>query len=307
MTSQTRRNSAIDPLRILLALTVIALHSGFPEAAPPLVKQVLFNGLYRLAVPVFALISGYFFLSAMRGGRSGPYLRRILALYLLWMTIYLPIYGPDLTGAGHALQTLVFGYFHLWFLPGLLVSAVMVMVLRRPMRIAVAAALLAGTGLALQLLVLTGQAEIQLDHYRNGVFTIFPFFALGVLLAHGWGAGLRRWAMQLAGLALLAVMGESLVWQVIAGGGWGVDMMLSLLAAAPLLFLAAQQVQGAWDGKRAASTAAFVYFVHVMIMICASRFGLEGDTKALTVMAVCLALATWLGMAERRRVLAFFT
>ncbi len=93
----------------------------------------------------------------MRGGRSGPYLRRILALYLLWMTIYLPIYGPDLTGAGHALQTLVFGYFHLWFLPGLLVSAVMVMVLRRPMRIAVAAALLAGTGLALQLLVLTGR------------------------------------------------------------------------------------------------------------------------------------------------------
>ena len=79
----------------------------------------------------------------------------------------------------------------------------------------------------------------------------------------------------LAGLALLAVMGESLVWRVIAGGGWGVDMMLSLLAAAPLLFLAAQQVQGAWDGKRAASTAAFVYFVHVMIMICASRFGLE--------------------------------
>ena len=83
MTSQTRRNSAIDPLRILLALTVIALHSGFPEAAPPLLKQVLFNGLYRLAVPVFALISWYFFLSAMRGGRSGPYLRRILALYLL--------------------------------------------------------------------------------------------------------------------------------------------------------------------------------------------------------------------------------
>ena len=44
-----------------------------------------------------------------------------------------------------------------------------------------------------------------------------------------------------------------------------------------------------------------------MIMICASRFGLEGDTKTLTVMAICLALATWLGMAERRRVLAFFT
>ncbi|WP_405402845.1 acyltransferase family protein [Paracoccus sp. Ld10] len=307
MTSPTRRNSAIDPLRIVLALTVIALHTGFPDAAPPLVKQVLFNGLYRLAVPVFALISGYFFLSAMQGGRSGPYLRRILALYLLWMAIYLPIYGPDLTGPGHALQTLVFGYFHLWFLPGLLVSATLVMALRRPARIAGAAALLAGTGLVLQTLVLTGQAEIQLDHYRNGVFTIFPFFALGVLLAHGWGAGLQGRALPLAGLALLAVMGESLIWRMIAGGGWGVDMMLSLLLAAPMLFLAARRVQGPWDGKRAASTAAFVYFVHVLIMICASRFGLEGDVKALSVMALCLGMAAWLCMGERRRVLAFFT
>lgn len=307
MTHPTRRTSGIDPLRLCLALSVIALHAGFPEAAPALVRQALFNGLYRLAVPVFALISGYYFLAAMQGGRAGAYLRRIAALYLLWMAVYLPIYGPDFTGPGHVLQTLVFGYFHLWFLPGLLVSAVLVLGLRAPGRIAAAAGLMAMVGLGLQYLVLSGGIQLQLDHYRNGLFTIFPFFATGLLLAHGWGAGLTRMALPLAGLALLAVIGESLIWYRIAGGGFGVDMMVSLLLAAPLLFLAAQRVQGGWDGKQLAGMAAFVYFIHILMMITASRFGLEGDVKALVVMGLSLGIAFWLSLGERRRVLGFFT
>lgn len=307
MIQTARRDSAIDPLRVLLALSVIALHAGFPDAAPPLVKQVLFNGLYRLAVPVFAVISGYFFLGAMQGGRVGPYLRRILALYLLWMAIYLPIYGPDLTGPGHLLQTLVFGYFHLWFLPGLLVGAAVVAALRRPGPVALAAGLAAATGLALQGAVLSGTAQIELDFYRNGLLTIFPFFALGWLMAHGVPPRIERQALPLACAALLAVMAESLAWRALAGGGWGVDMMVSLLVAAPILFLAARRLRAPWDGKRVASTAAFVYFVHVLIMIAASRFGLAGDAKALAVMAVSLGIALWLGAGGRRPVLAFFT
>lgn len=307
MTQPPARDSAIDPLRILLALSVIALHTGFPDAAPALVQQVLFNGLYRLAVPIFALISGYFFLGAMRGGRAKSQLRRVASLYLLWMAIYLPIWGPDLTGAWHLIRTVIFGYFHLWFLPGLLVGAGLVALLRAPLAVAMVAAAMAATGLTLQALVLGGVADIPLDYYRNGLFTIFPFFALGWLLAHGVPERLRRHARPLAGLALLAVMVESLIWRWIAGGGWGVDMMLSLLVAAPMLFLAAQGIHGRWDGKRAAATAAFVYFIHVMIMICASRFGLEGDVKALAVMVTCLGIALWLGAPRRRPVLAFFT
>ncbi|QBX33852.1 hypothetical protein E4191_03290 [Paracoccus liaowanqingii] len=72
MTHPSRRASAIDPLRLFLALSVVALHSGFPEAVPALVKQGLFNGLYRLAVPVFAVISGYYFWPALQGGGPGP-------------------------------------------------------------------------------------------------------------------------------------------------------------------------------------------------------------------------------------------
>lgn len=307
MTHTAARASAIDPLRLMLAVFVVALHGGFPDAAPALVKQVLFNGLYRLAVPVFAVISGYFFLAALRRGQGWRYLRRIAAVYLLWMVIYLPFYGPGVGSLGQALHLMVFGYFQLWFLPGLLVSAGLVMVLRAPRMLAGAAAALALTGLVLQYWVLSGQGHIPLDHYRNGLFAIFPWFAIGVLMAGGWGAGLGPRVWPLVALALGAVAAESLIWYRVAGGGWGVDMMLSLLVAAPLLFLAAQRVQGRWDGKRIAGMAAFVYFIHVLMMHVATAFGLTGDLKALVVMALCLAVAGFLATGGRRPVLAFFT
>ena len=55
----------MDPLRLVLALCVVALHTGFPEGAPDPVRQVLVNGIYRIAVPVFAVISGCFFPGAI--------------------------------------------------------------------------------------------------------------------------------------------------------------------------------------------------------------------------------------------------
>ena len=117
--------------------------------------------------------------------------------------------------------------------------------------------------------------------------------------------GRRVWP--LAGLALAAVVAESLIWYRIAEGGWGVDMMASLLLATPLIFLAAKRVSGGWDGKQIAGMAAFVYFVHVLIMHVATGFGLTGDLKALVVMALCLGLAVFLATGGRRPVLAFFT
>lgn len=309
MVSSHDRASAVDSLRLVLAIFVIALHTGFPHELPEPVRQILLNGLYRLAVPVFALVSGYFFAAALREGKALPYVGRILTLYLLWMLVYLPIYGPDLTSVGHALRLWFFGYFHLWFLPGLVVSALLVTGLDRARlpgwAIGGVAGICAATGLVLQFLVLSGRIELSLDAYRNGLFVIFPYFVTGLLLAR---AGLRgvpagRGA-QLAGLGLLAVAVESLVWFRIAGGGSGVDNMLSLTVAAPLVFLAALSLPGLGDdGKRVAGMASFVYFFHILMMITASRFGLDGNLKALFVMAVCLSVAWRLGSGERRAIL----
>ncbi len=307
MTQTTNRNSAIDPLRLALALCVIALHTGFPDGIGAVAQQVLVNGIYRLAVPVFALIAGFFFLGALRTGRARAYALRIVSVYALWMVIYLPVYGPDFTSVGHVLQTVLFGYFHLWFLPGLLIGALLVAALHRAgaVPLALVAASCALTGLILQWLVLSGRVTMPLDYYRNGLFVIFPFFTTGYLLALAESLPRIRW--QWPALALILVAVESMVWFRIAGGGFGVDTLFSLYLAAPLLFLGARQASGGWDGKRIASMAAFVYFSHILIMISASRFGLSGNIKTLVVAAVALGVAWWLGAERRRPVLALLT
>lgn len=312
MANSAQRNSAIDPLRMVLALFVIALHTGFPDGLPGLAKQALVNGLYRIAVPIFAVISGYFFMGALRSGRALPYMKRILTLYVLWMLIYLPIYGPDLTSIGHATRLWFFGYFHLWFLPGLLISAALMLLLTRlrmpALAIGLVALVCAAAGLVMQYLVISGRAQLPLDAYRNGLFVIFPYFASGYLLAFANRRGVAgRYGLWLAGLALLAVIAESLIWYWIAGGGFGVDNMLSLLIAAPVVFLVALDMHGPQDGKRIASMAAFVYFSHVMVMIAASHLGLDGNAKAIFVMAVCVSLAWLLNKPASGRVLGAIT
>lgn len=312
MTAFPERDSAIDALRVILAIFVIGIHTGFPDLAQLEARQMLVNGLYRVAVPVFALISGFFFAGAVQRRRGGRYLRRIVGLYAIWMLVYAPFYGPEITSPGHLLQLWVFGYFHLWFLAGMILAGVLLLALIRwqvPLRrIVMLALFLAGVGIGLQYLVLSERVLLPLDLYRNGILVIFPFFAMGYALAL---SGLRRigaGGAVLTALSLLAVMAESLIWYCIAGGTYGVDTMLSLLIFAPLIVLAALSVRGIPGGRGLASLAAFTYFAHILAMIAATRLGLEGDPKFAFVVALCLGLWCLLhSFGAGRRLLAILT
>ncbi|WP_295048869.1 hypothetical protein, partial [uncultured Paracoccus sp.] len=158
-----------------------------------------------------------------------------------------------------------------------------------------------------QFLVVTGQAAIPLDAYRNGVFVIFPYFVAGYALAarHGHLA-VGPWV---AVVVAVAVGAESLIWYHLAGGSFGVDNMVSLLVGAPLVFLIALRMRGIGrDGKAIASMAAFVYFIHVLVMMLATRLGLDGNAKALFVMLVSVGLAVLLNsFPGGRRLLAALT
>ena len=311
MTANLTRISAVDPLRVILAIFVIGIHTNFPDGMPDLPKQTLVNGLFRIAVPIFALISGYFFLGAVRKGTGLAYLRRILILYLIWTVLYLPIYGRDLESIPHALQLWTFGYFHLWFLAGMVVAGAFLLLLIRlqvPLKgILVLAVIMALIGVTGQYLVMTGRADLSLDQYRNGMFVIFPFFSTGYVLAASSITSLP-YAKPLAVLSVLAVMAESLIWYRVSGGMFGVDTMVSLLVCAPLVFLAALSMKGWGNGKQLATLSAFIYFSHIAAMVTASRLGLDGNPKALFVLALCIAVwAVLNATSPGRRILGWVT
>ena len=84
------RKLSVDILKVLMAVMVVGIHAN---PLKPLGHDAIMlsgGGVYRLAVPVFFVINGYFLEPVLHGGGAGRYVRRILLLYLIWTALYLP-------------------------------------------------------------------------------------------------------------------------------------------------------------------------------------------------------------------------
>ena len=55
------RNLSLDILKIIMAFFVVFLHMHLFKEVYPSLSYVLVNGLFRLGVPTFLIISGYYF------------------------------------------------------------------------------------------------------------------------------------------------------------------------------------------------------------------------------------------------------
>lgn len=140
--------AAIDVMKFISALLVIAIHCApFIEVSEPL-NFAFVQILGRLAVPFFFITSGFLFFRKIdpKQGLKGEanlaqlkrYWLRILKIYLVWSVLYLPLVFLSWFQGGFDGSTLLrFSrdvllngtYYHLWFLPALLVAIPLVYVL----------------------------------------------------------------------------------------------------------------------------------------------------------------------------------
>jgi len=118
------RNPGIDVLKLGLAFLIVALHI-FPVSGMKgfqgLVSYEIANGITRIGVPTFFIISGYFLRNKLEDSAYLlKYGKRILILYFVWQLIYLPdlirFYHLGRFTFSEVVQKLIFGYWHLWYL-----------------------------------------------------------------------------------------------------------------------------------------------------------------------------------------------
>lgn len=194
---QSTRNASLDALRVLSLLGIITLHvaaGGFHDNRP---LGFVLDELSRFAVPVFFILSAYFWKPdelATPGRLVLKVLRRVGIPFVVWVAITIGWkfvthqgYSLDLSPVGLALLLWTGGpAFHLWFLPALIVGTAIVAFSGRWFGWRITALL------ALLLFVLGtavgSYATIFLDHGfpfwvdRNGVFFAPVFLVAGVLL-----------------------------------------------------------------------------------------------------------------------------
>ncbi len=274
------RNSTLDILKLLMALMVVGIH--FNPFAILGYDWILLTGqgAFRVAVPAFFILNGFFMLSAIQSGRIVPYLRRLGFLYLGWMMIYTPFWGDDLLEGTftEGVKLLLVGYWHLWFVPALALASGMMWLMRgwSTQQFLMVAAILFLIGSGLHFGQALGLWTIALNTHRNGLFVGLPFVILGVVL--------RRHPVQdsaspvvwtaLASVAVILLAVESFALNRLAPEWTSHDNLFMTALAAPLLVLAALSMPAVHLAFPIGRYAAGIYFGHAATLDIAFRIGL---------------------------------
>lgn len=268
------RARAVDLVKLAMALLVVGIHANPFADLGRTANLLTGEGIYRLAVPVFLVFNGYFLHAAITTGRGWQVVRHVLALYLIWMALYLPVYWKLLIGLEPWRQGLLFalGYWHLWYLVGLAIAAAILVALRHASdRALFALAVVTWTiGVAipylraLDLISFPAIFADPLSPNRNALFLCLPYAAIGLLIARrDWVAKIPNRAAGWAALAgMAAVVTESLLMARLPLGV-SHDTLGSLGLAAPALALWALTTPGAARGRLTADLANGLYFLHV--------------------------------------------
>lgn len=282
---------SLDYLKLVLAVLVAFGHTSWLQSHPTPLAAMLGNGLMRTIVPLFCIVSGYFFYTAVARGDGMRWLRRVLVLYLVWMAVYLPFWLGQVHGLMSLIKTLVFGYFHLWFMAGILLAGFVILFLRRLMHVLAfraeipvliaAAAICAMIGVTLQYLHLYGNGAIGVRKFSNGLFMCFPYVTIGYLYARQVAIGgmavlpSRRTVLSVAVIGAVLLMIEALNVQINWGNDAMLDVPLSAYLAAPALFLATLGTEMPPPGIRLDPISAAIYFMHVLGLILAAWLGIH--------------------------------
>ena len=224
-----RKNyAAIDNFRLVAALLIVAIHTAplasFSESADFLVTYCF----GRIGVPFFLMVTGFFVLAPYQrrnanrfssgqlermdygdsgrtgNGSIGKFLRKTAVLYGASTLLYFPLklYSKNLSDSvGGWLKEIFFDgtFYHLWYLPAVILGCLLLVVLLRfcsPLTISAVVFVLYVFGVLgdsyyglvseVPFFKIVYEGIFQVSSYtRNGIFFAPVFLWLGVLLANG--------------------------------------------------------------------------------------------------------------------------
>lgn len=299
------RNLTIDVLKIILALFVVFLHMNFLKETHPLLSFVLVNGIFRIAVPVFLVITGFYYLHIDTTKKLQKWLFRTFLLYAIWMLVYISYWEDN----EEIWLTVIFGYHHLWYLIGTFFSGIILFLLRNQKAVVLftLAILLFGVGYAVQVLGNThyfkGEEDSVLNDYlmyRNFLFVCFPFLTVGFLINKlKISFEKYKYSYFLVVLSVVMVVTEAYFnYKMISSES--TDILFSLIFASPILFLYSQKIYIKSQSKILASLSTAIYVVHPLIMKSDFYKNITSDYKVLLFIMILIPISLILVIVNRK-------
>jgi len=307
------RNVTLDVLKIILAFMVVGLHAGFLSSVTSTGSYLAVNGIFRIAVPIFLLIGGFYFHVATSRGNTRNWLKRVLYLYIFWMVFYSFFWFNHDTTFIHFIKTLIIGYHHLWYLPGMLGAAILVLILNE-LRLRVMVVLISITfiiGVAIQYsgnyhLFEKSEVDIWFNYHwvhRNFLFFAFPFFGIGYLInkykLHEKVS--LKYSIIFSCIGLFLLLSESYINYIEPSRDGGFDNFASLLVISPAIFILFSNFKYQGKSKELSLYSAGVYFIHSFFLTVYRQYAdFNGITMTLIVILSSILATFFLIKANRR-------
>jgi surface polysaccharide O-acyltransferase-like enzyme len=289
-----KRNILLDFLKIILALMVVALHSSFLIEFNKMLSYVAVNGVFRIAVPIFFIINGYYFVNVIDNQQVKNWIKRVAFLYLLWMLVYSFFWIEWRNFSIKWFLVIIFtGFHHLWYLIAMLMSGVVVFLNRKlsNKKLLSMSFFLFLVGVSIQYIgnfhVFSSNPIIDKifnfePAYRNFLFFGFPFFSLGFLLKkNNWHERISKLYVGLMFIvSVVFLVAEALFNYFYLPVSEGCDMLLSLIFICPIVFLGAIifRLTLNFNGKTISSYSTAIYLIHPLLIIISTRFFILAST-----------------------------
>jgi peptidoglycan/LPS O-acetylase OafA/YrhL len=298
---------------------VVGLHGGFLGEISQEGNFLTVQGVFRIAVPIFFIMSGYYFTSVSNTERLVKWIKRVLSLYTFWMVFYIYFwFRPDslsVIDLIKVLKTVIVGHHHLWYLSAMIGAGVLTFLLRRKPALGIVLSfVLFIAGVAIQYLgnyhlFSTPMLDKIMNYtfiHRNFLFLGFPFFYIGFVIN---GKSLFK-DVSLKLLVIISILGVGLL----LGESWynysnplndgGFDNYLSLFLICPTLFLLANRAKFTTKDNNLALISTAIYLIHPFWLSVLRKFTLLEGTL-ITLACILLSLLSAYAIIKIQKRVAF--
>lgn len=310
------RNLLLDIFKIALAFMVVAQHGAFLNDISQEGYNLTVQGIFRIAVPIFFIISGYYFTSIFNKERLIIWIKHIFSLYAFWMIFYFLFwFDPTSFTKTYVIRTIIFGYHHLWYLSAMIGAGILTYLFKEKTTLGIILAFLLFTiGVLIQYLgnyhllsspILNTLANTTFIH-RNFLFLGFPFFYIGFIIN-------KKRIMEktktnslilITFLSSCLLLSESWFNSVYSLKDNGFDNLLFLVLVCPLLFILLLRSKLKTENKNIALVSTAIYLIHPFWLIVLREFTLLEGTS-ITLLCILLSILSSYPIIKAHKKLTF--
>lgn len=304
------RDISIDILKIVLAIFIILLHGKIFFDVSHELSFFTVNGIFRIGVPVFLIITGYYFYLVKD---LSKWLKRIFTLYIFWMFFYSFFYF-DLTLSINAIVKnflfFIFGYHHLWYLAGTILGGVLLfytknLTAKNQFSLAI---ILFSLGTCFQYIGNSHCFSPVYDNffnsyriYRNFLTVCFPFLMLGFLIHKlKLNEKLRSYLIPLLFLSLFILYVEVYVNYYYISKNDPLDLMFSLFLLCPLVFMFFLNLNIKGTSKKLAIFSTALYLIHPLFQNVLKYYSLNSVNSFIITLILSIVTSIFLIIIHRK-------